>query len=68
MDKQTDGRTDRRKISPFYRTLYPIGATALLKKTQLKSNKLENYIVKQGKETADHLMPLGDWLVVSLKK
>ena len=29
-DKRTDGWTDGRKISPFYRTLSPIGAAALL--------------------------------------
>ena len=30
MDGQMNGRTDRRKISPFYRTLSPIGAAAPL--------------------------------------
>ena len=58
MDKRTDGWTDVQKISPFYRTLSPIGAAALppLMKTKEK--------VEQGKGTADHLMPLG-YLFVS---
>ena len=43
----------RRKISPFYRTLSPIGATALPSPMKTKEK------VKQGKGTADHLMPLG---------
>ena len=30
MDGQMNGRTDGRKISPFYRTLSPIGAAAPL--------------------------------------
>ena len=57
MDGWTNGRTekqkDRQKISPFYKTLSPIGAAALLppKKTKEK--------VEQGKGTTDHLMPLG---------
>merc|ERR1712212_1087834 len=53
MDGRTDGRMDKRKISPFYRTSSPIGAAAqpLPMKTKEK--------VEQGKGTADHLMPLG---------
>ena len=30
MDGQMNGRTDEKKISPFYRTLSPIGAAAPL--------------------------------------
>ena len=44
---------DRRKISPFYRTLSPIGAAALPPPMKTKEK------VEQGKGTADHLMPLG---------
>ena len=44
---------DGRKISPFYRTLSPIGAAALLPPMKTKEK------VEQGKGTADHLMPLG---------
>ena len=53
MDRWTDGRTYQQKISPFYRTLSPIGAAALPAPMKTKV-KLE-----QGKGTADHLMPLG---------
>ena len=49
----TDGRTDVQKISPFYRTLSPIGAAAL--PATMKTKKK----VEQGKGTADHLLPLG---------
>ena len=54
-DVQTYGRTDGRtyKISPFYRTLSPIGAAALPPPMKTKEK------VEQGKGTADHLMPLG---------
>ena len=47
---------DRWNFYPFYRTLSPIVAAALLppKKTKEK--------VEQGKRTADHLMPLGNLL------
>ena len=41
------------KISPFYRTLSPIGAAALPSPMKTKDK------VEQGKGTADHLMPLG---------
>ena len=62
MDGQTDGRTDRRtngrKISPFYRTLSPIGPAAL--PPPMKT--IEK--VKKGKGTADHLMPLGNLFTV----
>ena len=44
-------------------TSSPTGAAALLLLRKLKPNKLET-IVKQSKGTADHLMPLGDWLTV----
>ena len=53
-----DRRTDERKISPFYKTLSPIEAAALL--SPLKPRKcLFKIKVKQGKGTTDHLMPLG---------
>ena len=52
-DGWTDGRTNGRKISPFYRTLSPIGAAALPPPMKTKEK------VEQGKGTADHLMPLG---------
>ena len=45
-----DGRTDKRKIFPFYKTSFPIGAAALLP-PPMKTREVE-----QGKETADHLM------------
>ena len=50
---RTDGRTNKQKISPFYRTLSPIGAAALPPPMKTKEK------VEQGKGTADHLMPLG---------
>ena len=50
---QTDGRTNERKISQFYRTLSPIGAAALPPPMKTKEK------VEKGKGTADHLMPLG---------
>ena len=46
------GRTNIQKISPFYRTWFPIGAAAL--PPPMKTREVE-----QGKGTADHLMPLG---------
>merc|ERR1712212_1115655 len=56
-DGQMDGRTNKqtnvRKISPFYRTLFPIGAAALPPPMKTKEK------VELGKGTADHLMPLG---------
>ena len=42
MDGRTDGRMDRQKISPFFRTLSPTVAAALLQQRKLKSNKLES--------------------------
>ena len=45
--------TDVRKISPFYRTLSPIGAAALPPPMKTKEK------VEQGKGAADHLMHLG---------
>ena len=51
-ERGKDRQTDKRKISPFYRTLAPIGAAALLPPMKTKE-------VEQGKESADHLMPLG---------
>ena len=53
-----DGRTNKwkkGKITPFYRTSSPIGAAALPPPMKTKEK------VEQGKGTADHLMPLGDW-------
>ena len=50
---QSGERTNGQKISPFYRTLSPIGAAALPPPMQTKEK------VEQGKETTDHLMPLG---------
>ena len=47
---------DGRKISPFYRTSSPIGAAALPPPMKTKEK------VKQGKGTADYLMPLGYFL------
>ena len=44
-DGQMNAQTDGRKISLFYRTLFPIGAAALLPKGPLE---------------LDPLMPLGD--------
>ena len=49
----TDRQMYQRKISPFYRTSSPIGATALPPPMNTKEK------VEQGKGTADHLMPLG---------
>ena len=51
MDLRTYRRTDGQKISPFYKTTTP--ALPPHMKTKEK--------VEQGKRTADHLMPLGDW-------
>ena len=51
---------DGRKISPFYRTLSLIGAAAPL---QPKFNSKN--CMKRGKDTADHMMPLGDWFYLS---
>ena len=48
-----DGRTEKQKISPFYRTLSPIGAAALPPPMKTKEK------VEQGEGTADHLMPWG---------
>ena len=63
----TDGRTDKWKISPFYRTLSPIGAAAL--HPPCKPRKCHFKVkVKQGKGTADHLMPLGYLLELDLFK
>ena len=44
------------EFTPFYRTLSPIGAAALL--PPMKTREVE-----QGKRTADHLMPLGFFLI-----
>ena len=49
----TNGQTNGRKISPFYRTLSPIGVAALPPPRKTKEK------VEQGKGTADQLMPLG---------
>ena len=52
-NERTNVRTYIQKISPFYRTSYPIGAAALPAPMKTKEK------VEQGKGTADHLMPLG---------
>ena len=56
MDEHTKGQ----KISPFYRTSSPIGAAALL------YIQVNYQILKQGKGTADLMMPLGDWFFIIL--
>ena len=55
---QTNGQTYGWKISPFYRTLSPIGAAALPPPMKTKEKE------EQGKGTADHLMPLGYLLYI----
>ena len=55
-------RTDKQNFSPFYRTLSPIGAAALL------YIHINYQLLKQGKGTADHVMPLGDWFLLSILK
>ena len=57
-----EGGTYGQKISPFYRTLSPIGAVALPPPMKTKEK------VEQGKGTADHLMPLGFFLFLSAGK
>ena len=57
-----DGWTDEQNFSPFYRTLSPIEAAA-----QLYIHVIYQ-ILKQGKGTTDHLMPLGDWLMFTFSK
>ena len=47
-----DGWTDGQNFSPFYRTLSPIEAAALL------HIHIHYQIFKQDKSTADHMMPL----------
>ena len=53
------GRTDKRKIFPFYRTSSPIRAAALPATMKNKEK------VEQGKGTADHLMPLGYFILLN---
>ena len=66
-EEGTDGRTDKWKISPFYRTLSPIGAAAL--HPPCKPRKCHFKVqVKQGKGTSDHLMALGYLLELNLFK
>ena len=50
-DGQTDGRMDGRNFSPFHWFSSPIGADALL------YIHVNYQIFKQGKGTADHMMP-----------
>ena len=57
---ETNEWTNKQKISPFYRTLTPIGAAALPPPMKTKEK------VQQGKGTADHLMPLGYLFCFSL--
>ena len=61
MDGRTDGRTYR---FPLYSTglrplRYPLGPLPCL------HNRHRSEIPKQGKGTADHLLPLGDWFFLS---
>merc|ERR1712105_562043 len=58
----TYGRMNERKISPFYRTLSPIGAAALPPPMKTKEK------VKQAKGTAAHLMPLGYLFILVMEK
>ena len=48
---QREGGTDGQKISPLYKTLFPIGAVALF--TPMKTREVD-----QGKGTPDHLISL----------
>ena len=59
MGGQPDVQTDRQNFSPFCRTLFPVGAAALLP-SEISQHK------KQGKGTADLMMPFGDWLLLIL--
>ena len=52
---------NRRKITPFHRILSPTRATTLLSAEKRKETTHFKTQAKQGKGTADHLMPLGDW-------
>ena len=57
-----DGWADEQNFSPFYRTLSPIEAAALL-------HIHGHYqLLKQGKGTADQMMPLGNWLMFAFSK
>ena len=47
-----DGQMDERNFSPFYKTLSPVRAAALLLSETL-----------QHQRTADLMIPFGDWLV-----
>ena len=58
MDGWMDGCTDVWNFSPFYRTLSPVGAAALLPSSDLTTSK------KQGKGTAD-LMTVGTIILVT---
>ena len=59
-----DGWMNRQEIAPFYRTLSPIGAAALLpsKKTEKELMARAREPLTKGKGTTDQLMPLVDWL------
>ena len=57
---RTDGRTDA-QISPvFYRTLSSLGPLPCL------LSHCHRHVNGQGKGTADHLLPLGDWFSLFL--
>ena len=62
MDGQMDGWTNKRKISPFYRTLSPIRDAALPPPMKTKEK------VEQGKGNADHLIAFGLLIYSSSKK
>ena len=60
MNKRANERTNKQKISSFYRISSPIGAAALPAPMKTKEK------VEQGKGTADHLMPLGYFIVLDI--
>ena len=63
MDGRTDGRTDgRMEILPILQDFVPYRGRCPTTAPLQPENSL-----KQGKGTADHVMPLGEWLNVVFK-
>ena len=60
---QTDGRTDKQMDgkSPHSTGILPLSGPLPCFLSQKPSKKSMPTQVEQGKGTADHLMPLGDW-------